>query len=209
MKENNKIFKEFENESEFCKRLADERPLFWEVQITSGLLKTRMEIINRRYYDIVSGLSIQNMKKYSFEAFAGWVTESVGKFPKLISVFRNTYEEKLIEAYGKNGAQGDILKIKQCADKIFEVCNEILEWENELQCSIPPPKFSEVKELMKGWSKILLDEINKLPWLIDEAFSPENIAKGRTVQIKLTFDSPPNFDKILIIIEKLKRRKGL
>ena len=202
--DNNRILKEFENESNLCKKMAAERPLYWEVKITSELLKTRMEIINHTYNDIVIGNTFQKKKVYSFKDFARWIAELVEEFPRLISVFRNTYEKELIEAYGKPGTQGDILKIKQCTDKIFEVCNEILAWEYELRNASPPPEFSEVKDLLKGWSKALLDEINKLPKLLDEAFSPENIAKGRNVQIRLTFDTPPNFDKIIRIIEKLK-----
>ena len=195
---------DLENENDKVKKIALEKADFWEFFLSSELLKSRLKNINRNYEELEKGLVFQKSKSYDIDGFCEWFSNSTQDFIRLISIFKKAFEIELIKAYGEPGIAGNVFEIKSAVDKIDSVCKELLAWEYELQGLIPPEELKEATELMKGWSKVIIDTINQFPEKLDRTFSPENLAKGGDINLELTFPPPPNSERIIEIIEEVR-----
>lgn len=191
---------DLDNENEIIKNIAIEKLDCWEFFLSSELLKSRLIEINRSYLELEKGLVFHKSKSFDLLGFCNWYTNSSTDFLRLISIFKLTFEEELINSYGKPGFAGNIYEIKSAIDKITSICKELLAWEYELQGVIPPVELKEITELMKGWTKVIIDEINKFPLMIEKSFSPENLENEKEINLTLTFPAPPNIKRIIEII---------
>lgn len=197
------------NENIEVKRLAREKPSYWEFLLSAELLKSRLAEINRSYAELEKGLVFTKAKRLSLKEFSDWLFTSMTDFKRIISIFKIAFEQELIKSYGEPGVSGNVIEIKAAVDKIASICKELLGWEYELQGIVPPLEVSNITELMKGWTKIFIDEINRFPSVIEQAFAPENIEKEGPINLNLSFDAPPNVDKILEILEEAIERQRL
>lgn len=195
---------DLENETDLIKKIAIEKADYWEFFLSSELLKSRLKNINRSYEELEKGLIFQKSKSYEKQEFINWFSDSTQDFIRLLEIFKQTIEVELIKAYGEPGVAGNVFEIKSVIDRIDSICKELLAWEYELQGVIPPSELKEVTELIKGWSKIIIDTTNEYPQKLDELFSPENLAKGININLELVVPSPPNTEKILEIIEEVR-----
>ena len=191
---------DLDNENEIIKNIAIEKANCWEFFLSSELLKSRLIEINRSYLELEKGLVFHKSKSFDLSGFCNWYTNSSTDFLRLVSIIKLTFEVELINSYGAPGFAGNIYEIKSAIDKITSICKELLAWEYELQGVIPPQELKEISELMKGWTKIIIDEINKFPLLIEKSFSPENLEKEKEINLTLTFPAPPNIKRIIKII---------
>lgn len=191
---------DLENESELIKKIALKKDDLWEYFLSAELLKSRMTEINRNYLELEKGLIFHKSKNYELEEYCEWFINSTNDILRLIDIFKKTFEIELINSYGESGVPGNVFEIKSAIDRIASVCKELLSWEYELQGVIPPIELKEVTELMKGWTKVIIDTINEFPLKIEESFSSENIAKGKDLNLSLDFPTLPNNDKIIKLI---------
>lgn len=197
----------FENESKESRKLAAEKTDYWEFLLASELLKTRLAKINQELYEIDNGLGFRNTKIYNGLELTNFLSNSTNDISRIIGIFKNLYENELIKAFGEPGVSGNVFEIKYCCDKIYTLCKELLNWEYNFTSSIFPEEFVEISELMKGWAKDLIIEINRFPKLLDDAFSPDNIATATEINIKLVFKAPKNSDRVQYLMSKLDVEK--
>lgn len=197
----------FENESKFSRKLAAEKPDYWEFHLASELLKTRMDKINKELYEIESGLGFRNSKSYKGTELTDFITNSMNDIIRILSIFKNLYQTELIKSFGEPGEPGNVYEIKYCCDKIFTLCKELLNWEYNLISAAFPQAFVEIGQLMKGWAKDLILEIDRFPKLLDEAFSPENLATGKPINISLTFEAPKNCERVNYLLDTIDVRE--
>lgn len=195
---------DLENETDLIKKIATEKADCWEFFLSSELLKSRLKYINRSYEDLEKGLVFQKSKTYEMNDFINWFSDSTQDFIRLLAIFKQAFEVELINAYGEPGIEGNVFEIKSAIDKIDSICKELLAWEYELQGIIPPDELKEAVELIKGWSRVIIDTINEFPQKLDETFSPENLAKGGSINLELNFPPLPNSKRISEIIEGVK-----
>lgn len=191
------------NENQTVKDIAIKKPLAWEFLLAAALLKSRMININRSYDELAKGLVFQPSKIYDLNSFSQWSRQTSENIIRLVSILMIIFNKEIIKAVGEPGVAGNVIEIKSCIDKIDSVCKELLKWEYELQGIIAPNEVKEIPELMKGWTKIIIDEINKLPNLIEQSFTKENIDKSEPINITITFNPPTNIDKVMEIIDKV------
>lgn len=199
---------DLENETDDIKNIAIEKASYWEYILSAKLLKSRLTEINRSYLELEKGLVFHKSKSFEISEFCDWVSNSSTDLIKLLSIFGNVFEVELIKSYGEPGVAGNVYEIKNVVDKITSLCKELLAWEYELQGIIPPVELSEVVELMKGWTKVIIDEFNRFPLMVEESFSPENLEKEGNISINLTIPSLPNIDRILELIEQARQNLG-
>jgi Predicted nucleotide-binding protein containing TIR-like domain len=192
----------FENETERSKFLAIKKPESWEFLLTSELLKTRLIEINRKYLELEKGLVFKPSRKLDILEFLSWVRSTTTDILRLINIFKKIFEEELPKAFGEPGVPGNVYEIKYCVDKIAVVCNELLTWEYDVQSLDVQAEIKEAVDIMKGWTKIIINEINRFPILIDDALKPENLDGSKHVDINLTFEAPSNIDKVLQLMEE-------
>jgi len=197
-------------ETDEIKNIALEKASYWEFILSAKLLKSRLIEINRSYLELEKGLVFMKSKTLNLSEFCDWISNISHDFEILLSIFKSVFEVELIKAYGEPGVAGNVYEIKYVVDKITSLCKELLAWEYDLQGIIAPQELKEVAELMKGWTKVMIDEINKFPLMIEESFLPENLEKEGPININLEFPSPPHMTRILELIEqaRLNLRKG-
>lgn len=193
-----------EHETDLIKKIALEKADSWEFILSSELFKSRLIEINRSYEELEKGLVFQKSKSYNLQDFLDWSSDSLQDFLNLISIFKQTFEVELLSAYGESGVAGNVLKIKSSVDRLDSICKELLAWEYELQGIIPPDELKEVTELMKGWSKIIIDTINEFPKKLDKAILPENLDNDGEINLNFTVSPPPNIEKILKTLESVR-----
>jgi hypothetical protein len=193
----------FEEESKQSRKLAAEKPDYWEFNLASELLKTRMDKINKELYEIDNGLGFRNTKRYNGTELTDFIGNSMSDIVRVISIFKNVYQIELVKSFGEPGEPGNVYEIKYCCDKVYNLCKELLNWEYNFISAQFPEAFVEIGELMKGWAKDLIIEINRFPKLLDEAFSAENIASGKEIKIELVFEAPKNSDRVQYLLSRL------
>ena len=193
----------FEDESKESRKLAAEKPDYWEYNLASELLKTRLAKINQELYEIDNGLGFRNTKIYNGIELTNFVSNSINDITRILSIFKNVYQIELVKSFGEPGVEGNAFEIKYCCDKVYTLCKELLNWEYNFTTSIFPDAFLEISELMRGWAKDLIIEINRFPKLLDNAFSPENISKAKEINIELVFKAPKNSDRVQYLMSKL------
>lgn len=197
----------FENESKQSRKLAAEKPDYWEFHLASELLKTRIANVNQELYEIENGLGFRNTKSYNGTELTDFISNSMNDLTRLISIFKNVYQIELVKSFGESGVAGNVYEIKYCCDKILALCKELLNWEYNLASAKFPDAFVEIGQLMRGWAKGLIIEINRFPKLLDDGFSLENIAKGGTINIELVFEAPKNSDRVQYLLDTIDVRE--
>ena len=185
------------NESDEAKRIALEKPRYWQLLLSAELLKKRLVEINRGYYELENNLIYQKSKKYDYKEYNKYLETCMHDISRLANVFKLTFETELLKSLND---PGNVYEIKFVIDKMTSLCKEFLAWEFELQSLLPPKEAENLKESMKGWTKVCIDEINKYPDLIKSILEPQNIDKG--IDIRLKFGNNPNIEKILSLLDE-------
>jgi len=174
--------------------------------LAAELIDSRLEKINRSYLEIEKGLIFQKITSYSFEQCISFFRDATTDLKALVSIFSKILVGELRDAFGKPGIAGDVLDIKLSCDRLHSICKELLAWEFRLHGINLPEEFKEIKELMKGWTKPIFEEINRLP---KESRRMVNDHKeGKPVeeyQVKIKFEPLQNVDKISSILNTLSR----
>lgn len=203
------------NESKEAIKITIEKKGFWEAFLLASLLKSRMSSINRSVYEVRSGYIFKPLVTYNLKDGLNWFIEANRNMVRMVEVASNLYNKEIYKAFGEPGTPGNIFEIKGLADKIALVCKECVSWELDIKSIGVPEEFKEMQTLMQRWSDSLLDAFNKLPKILEESFSEENIkaheATNIPIQVVLTFEEPKNADTINQILIELehKVKKGL
>lgn len=192
-------------ESKVAKKIAIEKKDFWEIHLCAALLRERMIEINRSADEIRKGYVFKSTVDYDLMGANQWFQHILADYTRLIKIAKTLYETELSKSFGEPGVSGNIFEIKSVVEKITRACKELLSIEIEVQSVRVPQEFAEIQQLIKGWSDIVIKEFSKLPDLLNYSFSEENIKKGKPIEVVLTFDPPPNNERILSIISKIER----
>jgi hypothetical protein len=192
----------YANESPEARRLARERPLYWEFLLTAELLKPKLTEVRRQFERQKMGLAHLPLRGISLTEFVDWI---VIKMDDLVSL-ANALEGQLgvIQAsWGPLGQPGDVQKIQQGVNEFVHLCDHLVEWEKDLHATTPPEEAQRVKNTMKGWTEVVLREMERLP---DELLRPfEGGAKPQDgIKIQLTIN-PPSFDNFYAELDALRR----
>ncbi len=179
--------KEFENETEEAKRIAFMHPPFWEYLLTAELLKTRMDVIKREFYELDRGVIFRRSKRLGGMEFAKWVRSSVKDIfsltKALSNVIRNDFQ---LAAWGKLSESGDATMIKQASDRIYSLCHELLEWEIENRSIIPPEAFAPVKKMTESWAKEIILSVDRISFEHTKVLEQSNLSGKHVIQIEVT-----------------------
>lgn len=191
------------NESNEAKQIAAQKKDCWEMRLSAELLRARMIEIIRGQEEVSKGYVFMKTNLYDLTGSIKWFRIALADFQRILDIAKELYLTELQKSFGKPGETGNIFEIKAVVDKIASLCKELLAWEVEVQSVKTPEYFSDIPRLMKGWSGLVINEFNRLPDLLDDGFSEENIAKGNPVNIELTFEEPHNADEICKILDNL------
>lgn len=191
----------YASESSEAQRLAREKPKYWEFLLTAELLKNKIAEVRRQFERQKIGLAHVPSRLLSGREFLDWVQ---AKLHDLISVIGALQKQLPIiqDSWGPPGKPGDVQKIKQGVDEFIQLCNQLVDWEKDLQSNIPPEPARRLKETMKGWTEGVLQEMERLPVELLRPFKDCAEPTGE-FKIQLTLKSPP-MDQFDAELEALK-----
>ncbi|MEI3799614.1 MULTISPECIES: nucleotide-binding protein [unclassified Chitinophaga] len=192
---------DLQNESKEAKKIAIEKPYGWEFLLAAELLSSKLVDINQSYSELEKGLVFSRTKRYAIEAYHEWFKESLNDIKKLILIFPNILKE-LNSSFGPPGVPGNILDIKRAVDRIISFEKELLAWEYRVNETDPPAELEEIKVIMSGWSKVIIDTINTMPNEIRRIIESSKINGSTNEGINFVFEAPKDSNKVVEIFKK-------
>jgi hypothetical protein len=192
----------YADESSEAQRLAQERPQYWEFLLTAELLKTKLAEVRRQFERQKVGLAHVPLRGISgLEFLVNWIPL---KMEDLMSLSDGLSRQlQVIQAsWGPTGQPGDVQKIQQSVNEFIHLCDHLVEWEKDLHATTPPEEAQRLKNSMKGWTEVVLREMERLPGELLRPF--EGGAKPNSALNILLTVKPPSFDDFYAEFEALK-----
>ncbi len=119
----------------------------------------------------------------------------------MLQLFDQVINVELEKSFGEPGQPGDIASMKYCIDKLRDMSLSLLEWEKEIRIINPPEEVLEAKEIMKNWSRYLIDELRKFYETIDEFFyNFVPTGEQQTLEVSFKITTPPTMNQVVDII---------
>ena len=194
--------KEFLNETEKAQMLALEKPDYWEYLLMAELLKSRFQVIEKKFNELENGLIyVKSIRLDSFDYFRN-ISPLFGDLSNILEMMSKIINEEIKKSFGEIGVEGNAFEILEVADKLYSACLSAFEWEQEVKSYYPPDNFSYLSGLLKGCAKTMFDSMKDLPKRIEEPFLAENIKPGGVI-IDFEFQIPANITKINQEIERI------
>jgi hypothetical protein len=179
----------YASESEEAKRLAREKPEYWEFLLTAELLRSKLREVRKRFDRQKSGLVHIPSYRIKGIEFGDWVQLKINDLTSLTQAMRGQLPV-IREAWGPPGQLGDVFEIKRSVEDLIKLCNDLVDWEEDLIAAFPPEEARGVKDSMKGWTQGILDKMETLPVELSRPFEGGAKPKG-VLEITLVLDAPP------------------
>lgn len=192
---------DLQNETKESKRIAIEKPFGWEYLLAAELLSSKLIDINQSYKELEKGFVFNRSKKYSEEGYQEWFQESLNDMQRIVTIFPNILNE-LNTSFGPPGVSGNVLEIKSAVNRIIAYCKELLAWEYRVNEPEPPSGLAEIKTIMNGWSKVILNAINGMPNEIKRVINIRKENKDSIEQINFEIASPKGVDRVIEIFSE-------
>ncbi len=188
---------DIQNESLAARKIVYEKQPGWEYDLTQQLLNDKIQEIRIGYSELKNGLVVQRSKRMSGKEFFDWYSVSLTDFTKLSEVFVKAFEE-LNESYGEPGQNGSALGIKTAIDRLLQISKEALAWEYELETIEPPDELIQAKNLLSGWSRMILDKMEELISRVDNLIDILNDKSNNQTEIRivLELEVPENIKRV-------------
>ncbi|WP_313001933.1 nucleotide-binding protein [Chryseobacterium gleum] len=201
--------KGFENEEVHIKDIVLSKNNDWEFKLTAELLKNRLKDINNDYLKLESNLYFKRTTNLDSREYATFISERFTDYSKLLKIFLHAFNVELKAAMGEVGVPGDPHGIKASIDKIKEVCIHFFEWEADVQSVIPPEGdgMELIPMYLKGWTRVIFDEMNQFPGLIYSKITPEALEENNyVVDLAIKLDNLPNSKELGELMEQLTEK---
>jgi len=192
---------EYSNESEKAQRIAREKPKFWEFLLTAELIKSKLADVRRRFDRQKTGLTPVLTRLISGRQFMDWVTIKMQDLVNLTKALDGNMAS-IQASWGPPGKPGDVHDLKNSVDDFIGLCYQLVEWEKEVLATTPPESLRRLKETMKGWTEVILLELERLPEELLLPFQGDVEPKGQ-IEIILRVKSP-SFDNYYAEIANLR-----
>lgn len=196
-----KINKRFVSEPEYIRNIALNKGKYWEFELLGKLLENRFSNIEPELDKIKKGYVFGKKQKINPKEFLDLIKESCERIRVVIGKMTNALNYDMQEALGEPGEPGDAIKIKNLADVLYEIFNELVEVEKDLHKVNIPDKMMELKAAMDGWAKELIDQVYVLPEEFRKIYSGYYKA-GDTVNVDIAFKPPKSTEQIMNTLEK-------
>ena len=195
----------YAGESDEAKRLARERPEYWEFLLLGELFKTKLGNVRKRFERQKAGLIHVPAYLINGHEFPDWIQAKLSDLMSLIAALKG--QLPIIQAsLGPNGQPGDVNEIKKSTDDFIQLCNQLVDWEDSVCAGLPPEEMRRVKDAMKGWTEGIIKEIERMPEELLQPFK-NGVTPDTVINVHLTFNAPP-MENFQSEIEAL-RRQGL
>jgi hypothetical protein len=152
---------DLEGEKVSTKRLAIDKPPYWEYLLAIELLNTKLDPVNTSYDELTNDVVVQRKTNVNYKELYQFIRSSLATHVSISAQFQKSLEE-LTNAFGKPGVSGNALEIKKAIDHMVSICKELLAWEYELNSLSTHEDLVGVKNAMGGWSEVFISAINSI-----------------------------------------------
>lgn len=195
---------DLQNETKEVKRLAVERPKFWEYLFLAELIETRLKPLEQDYLDLEKGSVFQQTVIMDFDDSKKFMLASFKDIMKLIEWMGNLVTKEIKEAMGPPGVTAKVFDMKKTADNFLKASKELLAWEYRLQGLEVVEDFKEILEIMKGWTSVYFKMLFSIPRHYKEAIKMQiegTLPEGYKADLSIPL--PPGLEKVTEILRVL------
>jgi DNA polymerase-3 subunit epsilon len=198
-----KVPDEFSSEPESVNLLVIEEPNRWEYLLASELLKVRMVSINDAFFDLGTRAATVEKRQWDIDTFIPWVAASTMKFEPVVSRVESLLGVDIQKALGPPGIPANLIELQSIAERVKDLCQDLLVWEQEAITILPPVEFEGAVAILRGWPKVFLDVINEFVSAWEFGFRQPPNAEGKlAVSINLKINPPPRSSELRQMITR-------
>jgi len=141
---------QFGNEPERVKHLAFEQPPYWEYRLTVELLRAKMKSLKQEYDEVRNGLKYRKAVMSTHKAYFTFIQERMIDLEGMMTVFESVINKEITASWGPPGKPGNPFEIKRATQRLFSLCEAIVEWEVEVRSAHPPRNLRRSKRYFTG-----------------------------------------------------------
>lgn len=192
---------QLENGTERARRIAQDRPPYWQFLLAEELLRSRFSGIREGYNNLRSGKTSVEARTMRGAEYIGWLKLKLSDLLSLLKLLQVTFSEFRLSS-GTPEDMRQPVEVEQAVDKLISLSHQFLDWEVDYKSVEPPPSFQRIRELMQGFAMECFEQIERIP---DELVKPIQQAKieGGTFEIVLKPNAPRNLEEIVKEVERL------
>lgn len=182
------------------RRIVIDKPEGWEWSLTAELMRYFNSPVIQQLNDLHDGLYVRPLEQVCEEEIFSWVDLRLSEISSLANPLEGLFE-RLTKSWGALGESGNVEKIYHICSLISDYLKGILEIEEKIYFVKVNSEFIGLVELLKGYSKSLIEQIADFPKYLDETLAQvlndkeitaENPAK---ITKTITFQLPKNWEK--------------
>lgn len=193
----------FDEESKNAREIITSKGAYWEFDLAVELFETKLAPINKSLLELETGRYIQRKVLIDVDDFFKFAQATFETFVSLAEQLLIVLKE-VTASFGAKGVAGKPIEIKNAIDRVMQICKELLFWEYELDSMTGLTNLKEIKTAMKGWSRVIIDEVNTLPIRLREAIDDHRTTGVNQIRISLNIDAPTNMDDVVLLLSNLR-----
>lgn len=195
-------FMGFENESQYFKRLIIEKPNNWRVKLASELFKNTTKDLRFKIEDLNSDNNFVKSKSLTYSDYLVFLKDSFIDLQRIVNILKKILISDNSDLIRELNSDDPPWRLKYTIEKIVISIRELINWENEITSINEPEELSEFKDLLSGWSYEIVNELFRIPEILDNLSKPvserENI---RPLNLKTDISEP--FRKVTKLLEEI------
>lgn len=203
-----RVLEYFKDENPKIISIALEKPEDWEFKLAEELFRDRIVRVKDQIASLDRGISFSQTKKYEAIEFMNLFEETMEDFKNALLYFETNFSQGLLKGIGDAGYEGDAIELKKILDDFYHLFSELIEREKRLKAIKPHDKLLELKELMMGWSKGLLENFLHIPDEFSKIYRNE-FEEGETVTISVRIKPFIESDRIHSFLEFYRNNLGI
>lgn len=129
-----------------------------------------------------------------------------------ISQLLRVYTKELREAWGRPGEPGDPMGIRHVCKLIQDASERLVRWEEEVRFVHTPEDFDRLLACLPGTAGMQLDELSRVPGVLDEIvdWGHANPGATRTFEHTIVFELPDRWsERVGSELRRVERKMGL
>ena len=191
---------EFSKESKESRRLALDKPEYWEYHLFAELLDNRLRPIRRKRTAIISGQTFVALRPISDVDFVNWMQTKFEELDLLTSQLQ-PLTKQFTSSLGPPGQPGNPLEILEAAESMAECAKNLVSWETEVLSIRPTVKLRDLPKTFLALRGDFFQKLESVPTQIRNYFE-DGPDKNREMNLWGEFEKL-NFKPIQEEIERI------
>lgn len=191
-------------ESEQAKKLAIEKPSYFEYLLLAELIEIRLKKTNQMHKNLIDNVYFVRSLLITDDEYKDFFQETLQDFRRFAKVFTHLLKDGFKGALGPVGVSSKFSDLKDFADQILNLSTELFNWEVRNEQLTPPDQLTQIKKRLNGTSIVFTSQINKLPDEIRRVVKANQVSNKIEIDcsINLTIELPPQMELIIEVFKK-------